>query len=230
LASRTERPAKQTTEETVAEDSNSHPIPQAVAAIATVILAILGLAHVVPNFLVAIATITFGAALLLHGASVLSEYARLARQAPPTAVSAMVGGSGLSAVLLAGAGGIVLGVLALLAISTTELTAIAVIAFGSALILSSNSALRMHFFKLAAARPDERTQHVASDMLAGELLSSSAGAFGLVGLAAIVLGILALAGFSAVVLVLIALLALGGVTVVNGINVGDALISAFQRA
>jgi hypothetical protein len=133
-------------------------------------------------------------------------------------------------VLLAGAAGIVLGILALLGISTLELTAIAVIAFGSALILSSNSALRMHFLKVATAGPEERTQRAASDMLAGEILSSSAGTYGLVGLAAIVLGILALAGFSPVVLILIALLALGSVSVVNGVDLGGVLLSTFQRA
>jgi hypothetical protein len=213
----------------MAEETNSNSIAQAIASIATVILTILGLAHVAPNFLVAIATITFGAALLLYGAAMLGEYARLARQASaPT--PAVLGGSGLSAVLLAGAAGIVLGILALLGISPAELTAIAVIAFGSALILSSNSALRMHFFRLAAARPDDRAQRVAGDMLTGELLSSSAGTFGLVGLAAIVLGILALAGFAPVVLVLITLLALGGVTVINGIDLGGVLVNTFQRA
>jgi hypothetical protein len=213
----------------MAEETNTNSIAQAIASIATVILTILGLAHVAPTFLVAIATITFGAALLLLGASMLGEYARLARQASATS-PAVLGGGGLSAVLLAGASGVVLGILALLGISSMELTAIAVIAFGSALILSSNSALRMHFFKLAMTRPDERTQRVAGEMLAGELLSSSAGTYGLVGLAAIVLGILALAGFAPVILILIALLALGGVTVVNGIDVGGVLVNTFQRA
>jgi hypothetical protein len=213
----------------VAEETSSNSIAQAIASIATVILTILGLAHVAPNFLVAIATITFGAALLLHGASMLGEYARLTRQSSATSPAA-IGGGGLSVVLLAGAAGIVLGILALLGISPSELTAIAVIAFGSALILSSNSALRMHFFRLAMARPDEPAQRVAGDMLAGELLSSSAGTYALVGLAAIVLGILALAGFAPVVLVLIALLALGGVTVVNGIDLGGVLVNTFQRA
>jgi hypothetical protein len=213
----------------MAEETGSNSIAEAIASIVTVILAILGLAHVVPNFLVAIATITFGATLLLHGAGMFGEYARLARQAATNA-SAVLGGGGLSAVLLAGAAGVILGILALLGVSPMELTAIAVIAFGSALVLSSNSALRLHFFRLALARSDERIQHVAGDMLAGELLSSSSGTYGLVGLAAIVLGILALAGFAPVILVLVALLALGAVTVINGVDLGGVLMSTFQRA
>jgi hypothetical protein len=212
----------------MAEETSSNSIARAIASISTVILTILGLAHVAPNFLIAIAMITFGGALLVHGAGLLTEYAKLTRTAP-AATTAVFGGGGLSAVLLAGAAGIVLGILALLGISPTELTAIAVIAFGNALILGSNSALRLHFLKLAMVKPDDRSQQVAGDMLAGELLSSSAGTYGLVGLAAVVLGILALAGFAPTVLVLIALLALGGVTIVNGVDLGGVLVTAFQR-
>jgi len=150
----------------MAEETSSNSIARAIASISTVVLTILGLAHVAPNFLVAIATITFGGALLLHGAGLLTEYAKLTRAAP-AATPAVFGGGGLSAVLLAGAAGIVLGILALLGISPTELTAIAVIAFGSALILGSNSALRLHFLKLPMVKPDDRSQQVAGDMLAG---------------------------------------------------------------
>lgn len=204
-------------------------VAETIAALVTIVLTILGLAHVVPEFLVAIATIVFGAALLLHGSATVAEYGRMNVQ-PGAASAATIGDSGLSAVLLAGAAGIVLGILALLGISTTELTAIAVIAFGGALILSSGSALRMHLFRLASAKADERTQRLASDALASEVLSSSAGVFGLAGLSAIVLGILALAGFNPVVLVLIALLALGSVNAINGIDVTDAMVSVYRRS
>jgi hypothetical protein len=110
------------------------------------------------------------------------------------------------------------------------LTAIAVIAFGSALILNSNSALRLHFFKLAMMTAADRSQALPRDMLAGELVSSSAGIYALTGLTAIVLGILALAGFSPANLILIALLALGSVNVINDIDMTGVLVGAFRRA
>jgi hypothetical protein len=202
-----------------------------IAALATIVLTILGLAHVVPEYLVAIATIVFGATLLLHGSAMVAEYARLnARPGAATASAAITRDGGLSVVFLAGAAGVVLGILALLGISTIELTAIAVIAFGAASILSSSSEMRMHLLSLSLATPDERAQRLAGDALAGEMLSSSAGIFGLVGLSAIVLGILALAGFSPVVLILIALLALGSVTALNGVDFTDAIVSVYRRA
>lgn len=210
---------------------NKGSMGETVAALATIVLTILGLAHIVPEFLVAIATIIFGATLLLRGSAMIAEYARLSvGPSAATASAASVGDSGLSAIFLAGAAGVVLGILALLGINTHELTAIAVIAFGAALILSSSSVIRMHLLRLSLATPDERAQRLANDALAGDMLSSSPGIFGLVGLSAIVLGILALAGFSPVVLILIALLALGSVTALNGIDFTDAMVSAYRRA
>ncbi len=204
---------------------------QTVGALATIVLTILGLAHVVPEFLVAIATIAFGATLLLHGSVMIGEYARVSVRSNSTATSTpQVGDGGLSAVLLAGAAGVVLGILALLGISTHELTAIAVIAFGAALILSAGSELRVHLVKMSLATPDERSQRFAGDALAGDMLSSASGVFGLAGLSAIVLGILALAGFSSVVLVLIALLSLGSVSALAGLDLAGALINAYSRS
>lgn len=212
----------------MADDANrtKGSVAETIAALVTIVLTILGLAHVAPEFLVAIATIVFGAALILRGSATVAEYARITAQ--PS--GATIGDGGLSAVFLAGAAGIVLGILALLGINTAQLTAIAVIAFGAALILSSSLALRVHLLRASLARPDDRTQRVANEALASELLSSSAGIFGLAGLSAIVLGILALAGFSPVVLILIALLALGSVSAVNGVDITDAMVTAYRRS
>lgn len=204
---------------------NKGSVAETIAALVTIVLTILALAHVAPEFLVAIATIVFGAALLLHGSATVAEYARMA--APSAAT---IGDGGLSAVFLAGVAGVVLGILALLGISTVQLTAIAVIAFGAALILSSSLALRVHLTRVSLARPDNHPQHLASEALASEMLSSSAGVFGMAGLSAIVLGILALAGFNPVILILIALLSLGSVSAVSGVDITDAMVSAYRRS
>lgn len=206
---------------------NKSSVGETIAALATIILTILGLARVAPDFLVAIATIAFGAALLLHGSAVIAEYVRI--NIRPGAMASS-GDGGLSAVLLAGAAGIVLGILALLGISTHELTAIAIIAFGAALILSASLALRVHLLRLSVATLEEKAQRLSSDALSGDMLSSTAGIFGLAGLSAIVLGILALAGFSPVVLILIALLTLGSVSALTGFDLAGALVSAYSRS
>jgi hypothetical protein len=136
-------------------DRNS--LKEAVAGLATVILAILGLARVVPEFFVAIATIVYGTELLLRGSAIIAEYARIHNVRPGTAAAHPRDG-GLSAELLAGSVGIVLCILALLRISTDELTpAIAIIAFGAALILSEVG-LRVHLLRLPLTAADKMAQ------------------------------------------------------------------------
>jgi hypothetical protein len=79
--------------------------------------------------MIGIATVVFGAALLIQGGTMLSEYARIIFFAGRKGSSVdHFGGNRLSVVFLVGAGGIVLGVLALLGIHAMELAPIAVIA------------------------------------------------------------------------------------------------------
>ena len=106
----------------------------AIGGVTTIVLAVLGLAGVAPNMMIGITVIVFGAALLIQGGTMLSEYARIIFP-PGAAVSAVdqFGGNSLSAVFLVGAGGIVLGVLALLGIHAAALTPAAIIAFGRGL-------------------------------------------------------------------------------------------------
>ena len=75
----------------------------AVGGIATIVLAVVGLAGVNPPLFAAIATIVFGVALLIQGGTMLSEYAQIIF--PPDAKSSTVehfGGGSLSAVFLVG--------------------------------------------------------------------------------------------------------------------------------
>ena len=105
----------------VRRESGSESIVELVAALAVVALTILGLAEVSPPFLVAIATIVFGVGLLLYGTSALSQLnLALARySASETGLGGVSGG--WSTLFLAGVAGIVLGILALLGVSTERL-------------------------------------------------------------------------------------------------------------
>jgi hypothetical protein len=176
-------------------------ITEGIAAIVVIVLTILGLANVAPALLVAIATIAAGVVFMVRGSGTASIVARSG--------SSAVGGS-FAMELLIGAAGIILGILALLQISPTDLIAIAVIAYGAAQVLAGRSSNAF-----AGAPP------IA--------LSNAAGLQALAGLQAIVLGILALAGFTPLVLVLIALLALGSLLFVNGVAFGDAVLTVFRR-
>lgn len=205
--------------ETMSHETASYGgLVDAAGGITTIVLAVIGLANVLPSMMVSITTVVFGVALLIQGGTLLSEYARIifapgAQEGTPE----QFGGSSLSAVFLVGAAGIVLGILALLGIYPAVLTSIAIIAYGAALVLSSNSVWHLHLLKRAAARSTSAmTSLTGSEILASEMASGSAGVQALAGLAAIVLGILAVAGEPQVTLNLIALLALGATLVLTG--------------
>lgn len=203
----------------------------AIGGVATIVLAVCGLAGVNPPLMAGIATVVFGVALLIQGGTMLSEYAQIIF--PAGAKSANIehfGGGSLSAVFLVGAAGIVLGVLALLGINSGVLTPIAAIAFGTALVLSSNAVWHLYVLRHAATKSSEaQTQHIGSEFLASEMASGSAGIQALAGLGAIVLGVLAVAGnTNDLVLNLVALLALGATLVLTGSTLSATVLS-FMR-
>ncbi len=194
----------------------------AIGGIATIVLAVVGLAGVRPETMVAIATIVFAVALLIEGGAMLSEYASATL---PIGVSPETfGGSGLSAHFLVGAAGIVLGILALLGIASVVLTSVALIAFGGAMVLSSNSVWQLYQLKRAIVQPEGQPVGGGA-VLANAMAAESAGALSLAGLAAVVLGIIAVAGEHPVVLTLAALIALGATLVLTGTSLSATVMS-----
>lgn len=200
----------------------------AIGGIATIVLAILALSGIHPDILLAVTVIVFGAALLIQGGTMLSEYAQIYfPSGTATASAEQFGGGSISAVFLVGAAGLVLGVLALIGIEPTVLTAIAVIAFGCALVLSSNSVRHLYMLQTATSRA--LATRSGGEVLAGEMASGSAGVQVLAGLAAIVLGILALAGNYPATLMLAALIVLGATVVLTG-SALSGLVIGFMHA
>ncbi len=201
----------------------------AAGGIATIVLAIVGLTGAATGSMVAIATIVFGAALLIQGGTTLSEYASIIFPAGATeATAGQFGGGSLSAVFLAGAAGIVLGILALLGVDAPVLTSAAIIAFGVAFVLSSNSIGRLHQLKHTSLTSVGGSPVSGAEILANEMAFGSATMQALAGLAAVVLGIIALAGGRSEVLSLVALLALGGALILTGSTL-SATVLGFMR-
>ena len=154
------------------------------------ILAILSLAGVYPRPLLEISCIAAGATLLI-GAGI--ESARLTALYG-RARAEMAGG--FTGEVVGGAGAAALGILALVGLDPATLTAISAIALGGASLLGGIVPARERPLGIR----DERAVH------AGE----GAGAVqGLVGVGAVVLGILALVGIAPTLLTTVALLAVG---------------------
>ena len=94
-------------------------ITEALCGAATVVLAIIGLAGTFPGYLASVATIAFGVALLAQGAPSQGDYGG----PPPRPGDPRVGtraevGEGMGAEVLAGAAGVVLGILGLIGLAT----------------------------------------------------------------------------------------------------------------
>jgi hypothetical protein len=201
--------------------TNFGGLADAVGGIATIVLAVVALAGIHPDVLLPVAVIVFGAALLVQGGTMLSEYAQVIFPSPGVGSIEQFRGGNLSAVFLVGIGGVVLGILALLGIAVETLTGVAIIAFGAALVLTANAVRELHVFRRA-------TELSGSEMIAGEMASGSAGVQLLAGLTGVVLGILAISGANPAVLMLSALIVLGGAIVLSGSTLSGMVLS-FMR-
>jgi cytochrome c biogenesis protein CcdA len=107
---------------------------------------------------------------------------------------------------------------------------VAVIAFGAALLLSSNSVWHLFRAKQAMQRFDAMQTHSGGAILAGEMASGSAALQCLAGLAAIVLGIVAVTGTNPMVLTLVGLLVLGATVLLTGSTLTGAVMGFMEPA
>ena len=167
-------------------------------AIAAIILSIIRLAGVFADIVAPIAVIVIGAVFLMEGVWLGAATRRQNAQATRRSLGLA---NGVSAGFFSGLAGIVLGILALFraspATSTDVLMAVAVLVYGSALLVGGGA------FSRLAGTADTALATVNSGSL-------------LVGMAAVVLGILAVIGLVPMTLVLVALLSLGGAALFTG--------------
>lgn len=186
-------------------------LAEAVCGAGVVLLAVLGLAGVGMPAVAFTATIVFGAALLLQGGAFAARYRELTAGLHPDEETEV--GGGLSAQMIGGIAGVLLGVLALLGVAPAILTPVAVIVFGASLLLGG--ALTLRVGELAGSAGRDRTAETLR-----RASESSAGAEALIGMSAVVLGVLAVIGVAPETLVLVALLALGAGVLLSGGVIG----------
>ena len=179
-------------------------VMEAIGGIIVVVLSIIGLAGMWQASMAAISVILVGALILFECGTLAANYRR--RLFDQEVSSA--GASGFDGVVtvefMAGIAGILLGVLALLGVSTWSLISVAVIVLGGAYLLNNDATMRMHSKLASKAGSQEGSREAPGDETSAEI-----GGHMLIGLAAVVLGILALVNISPVVLNLVALLGLG---------------------
>jgi hypothetical protein len=161
-------------------------------AVATVgaagsVVAIVGLAGVMPLLLAEIAVILVGAAYVAAQGSAVARYQLSLSEEERKQLHALPVGGAVTSEFVGGLAAAMLGLLALLNVAQMPLLAIAVILLGAVQIASGRSLNRLSAMVIEASDADPRVKAVAR-----EAAGSSMGAVLLIGMGAVTLGILAL--------------------------------------
>lgn len=212
-------------DKSIAQITLGRSLPGTIGGIAAVVLCILGLAGIYPLMFVSISVIAIGAALVFRGGVIAAEFSKLAAHFIGSKESNAELGGGASIELLAGIAGIVLGILSLLGFDANLLASIAIIVFGSALMMGSGVLSRLNSIKMSIANPEHNGHRMIED-----LVSAATGTQILVGLAAIVLGILALIGLHTLTLNLVALLGIGAAILLSGSAITGKMIGLIRHS
>ncbi|KMQ50508.1 hypothetical protein CHISP_2626 [Chitinispirillum alkaliphilum] len=199
-------------------------LAEGIVGAAAIVLSILGLVGIVPFLMLYIATIAVGAALLFEGGAISSRISSLIAQSPSQRSDIEQIGSGMTAEFLAGAVGLALGILALLGIAPITLVSIASIVYGGALIMGGSVTAKINSLTFESGYEGETARSVAR-----EAVKAASGVQVLIGIGAVVLGILALLEIAPVTLVLVSMLALGFADLLSGGAVGGRMLSVFRR-
>lgn len=192
-----------------------------IAGIGAVVLTILGLVGVVPSIMLAVATMALGVALLVESGAFAAEYSRLLEVSGATRAGKYELGGGLGGEGAAGAAALVLGILAIIGIVPGVLLPSAAIVLGAGLSFGSGVHDRIREMRVGL-------ESEYADKLTRETIAATTGAEILVGISAVVLGILALVGFAPLTLTLVAMLAVGASVLLSGAAIGGRVMSVLR--
>ena len=215
------------------EVESSGAAVEAIGGLGVIVLSILGLIGLAPDYLGPIAGIVFGVSVLIQGTAIAAEHESLFSRVAGTMFRQIELGSGMTAEIMAGGAAIVLGVLALLQISTDVLLPALVISGGAAIMLTAGAVRRLNDLKLEAAESDDSAQRVMRATTSGAAASQV-----LAGIAAVVLGIIALASTSSaaattsvtwMTLSLVGLIVLGASIMMSGGSLTGRFVQMINR-
>jgi hypothetical protein len=173
---------------------------------AAVVLAIIGLAGNWPLYMSAISTIAIGAGLLAYGGAIAARWNETVRR---YRLNERETASGIGTEIVGGAAGVVIGILALAGVMPTVLLPVAAIVLGASLLLGAAAQPQLAVFS-----PDRDARF---DQAERQSLKASSGVMVLVGVGAVVLGVLALIGVGpAMTMSMVAMLGIGCALVIAG--------------
>ncbi|MCX5769506.1 MAG: hypothetical protein NTZ09_04435 [Candidatus Hydrogenedentes bacterium] len=213
---------------------------ESLVGLGAVVLAILGLANVLPVTLASIAVIVLGVGLFLKGGAIMARYADLVAHYGSGAPEITEFGGGTSVEFLGGIAGIALGILCLLRVEQAILLPVSVIMFGAVLLIGAGVLSRISHERLITTEEPIRAPREETPMVrreepamvrreAEEAMNAAAGMETFVGVSAIALGILALIGYAPLTLVLVGLLVTGASVFFSATAVGARMAGVFAH-
>lgn len=207
-------------ERTVFKTVASGSIAEVMGGVGAMVLAIIALAGAGARYIGPIAVIGVAAALFLEGAAMGARYLSRLRHISMDAAPHDEVGLGISVEFIAGAAGVILGILALAGVAIGTLVSAAMVALGAALVLSSGASSRLSRWNYLGAVTD-----VTAERVVGELSSAAVGAQLFLGFATVVLGILGLIGIYPITLSMVGVLCAGASVILTGTTVGSRMVS-----
>jgi len=195
-------------------------LTEGAAGIAVIVLAIIALAGVSPEALTSIAAIVIGVGLMVQAFNSAAEHSKMVTANAGTSTHAVEFGGDVMVDCMCGLTGIVLGILALVGMNAAHLLPPALIVFGGALLVSGAMAVRPR--TLSASGPGSE-----ATVIRYQGSPAAGGMEILIGLAAVVLGILALLMTGAWVLVLVGFIAVGAAMLLVSATFSGAVMRLF---
>ncbi len=190
-------------------------LSEGAAGIAAIVLAVIALAGVSAALLASITTIVIGVGLMVQAFNSAAGSPRgVAASAAAAGGMTEVGGAALIDCVV-GIAGIVLGILALVGINASHLVPVALIVFGGGLLLSGAVGTGSTYASATSAGGQTQVVHHGS--------AAAGGLEVLVGIAAIVLGILSLIFMTSWVLVLAGFIAVGAALLIVSATFSGAM-------
>lgn len=180
----------------------------------TIVLALVGLSGIWPLYMLPIAIIAMGAGFFLEGTAITMRFSRLISESTQERAGEHQFGLAISSEFIGGIAVVVLGILSLIGVAPMVLAPVAVIIFGSILMLSSGFKVRFNALEFEHAEYPDRFKRIAE-----EAMIATAGVEFVLGLSVAILGIIAITGISVLTLSLVGLLLVG----ITGFVTGAAL-------
>ena len=200
-------------------------ITEGFIALGAVAVAIIGLAGVLINAMLYIATVLIGAALFFKGLAVSSRFSQILEETEEdTAFHRAELGMGTTAESLGGIGGAVLGILAIGGVAPMTLVSVAAIVFGGSILLGSGVNFRLNSMEIARTYKSAHQRSVARTLVA-----SASDVQMIVGLGTITLGILSLIGIAPYTLTMVSMLSIGGANFLSETAISGRLLSLLRR-